>query len=827
MHKMSVLFGKRNYKATLQKFIAQEHFDEVLKEAVKEGDYFYEKNDPQSALQVYLGLLKMCENVKALPSLFHGKIYEKIIPLFFELDDTKNGIQYTFLLVDEKLKHNEKSAAVDLISILQNRFPGKMEVVLKAVNVHMAAGQLENAFNIVNKLIETKGAKPALIELAGELLFVMKKFEDAEIYFNVLLKLKPNDEVALKRLSEILEFKETEAVPIEKEKKVERKLSKESAVKTGILPAQPLVNTSDKKPLLTPSEKEPNFKKTVISDDKQKKIPVSKEPSIVKAQVSGSGTTELTFVNDPEYIKGLECMNRGDEEEAKILFVNAAEKYAKVNFIEAEHIYNKVLLIDPGNVEIIRRLSHLSEESGKKEDTVFYLRVAYKYAKGEEKLDILYKITKLLPQDKNLKKDFYGMLVNLGKKEDAVSMFLKIADTEPNVSSLSVLLFPLIKEDVEYLRTVSKYLRNRSLSDRTTFQYFYTLGKILCNMNEEIEGIRWLISAHRIGKLSPDDYLELAKYIVDIPDAVEKNIVAKALYGCMDNIVDLSKKDQIVELLLKLDPKNKLFLLKKIYLLERKGNIKELVKTFLEFIDLNPGGNVDFVCDEAKKLGEKLTVKELIKIAQFFEIADRSDKAIEMYELILKREPDSKEAALNMFIVHLENEEADNIVDFFDKFKPSHLFSPSLEKVIKKYEEKRAKDSLNYNVHYVLGFLCFIVERYEEAIAAFQFVRRSSEHYIPLMCLFLGMSFEKISLFDFAAKQYEKGLSSKNATDNVKAHLLYRSALIKKFNGSNDECKNLLKDALEIAPGFKLAQEALSSVPEGGSVIQMEGEDKA
>jgi len=826
MHNMSALFGKRNYKATLQKFIARGHFDEALKEAVEEGDSFYDKNDPRSALQVYLDLLKMCENVDALPSSFHGKIYEKIIPLFFELDDTKNGAHYTFLLVDEKLKHNEKDAAVDLISILQSKFPGKMEIALKAVDVYMAVGQFENAFNIVNKLIETKGAKPALIELAGELLFTMEKYEDAETYFNVLLKLKPNNEVALKKLSEILELKETEAVPGEKEKKIEREPLEKSTVKAGISPAQPLIDTSVKKPLLTPPGKEPKLKKTVISGEKQKKITAAKESSTAKVQASGFETAELTFVNDPEYIKGLNCMNEGDEEEAKKLLTNAAERYAKVNFIETEYIYNKVLLIDPGNVEIIRRLSHLSEENGNKKNAIFYLRVACKYAKGEEKLDILYKMTNLLPQDKNLKKDFYGMLVNLGKKEDAVFMFLKIGDTEPNVSSLSAPLFPLIKEDVEYLRTVSKYLRNKSLSDKTTFQYFYTLGKILCNTNEETEGIRWLISAHRINKLSLDDYLELASYIVDIPNAPEKNIVAKALYGCMDDIVDLSKKEQIIELLLKLDPSNKLFLLKRIYILERKGDTKKLVKTFLEFIDLSPVGNVDFVCDEAKKLGEKLTVKELIKIAQFFEIADRSDKAVEMYELILKREPGSKEAALNMFIVHLENEEADSIVDFFDKFEPSHLFSQSLEKVIKKYEEKRAKDSLNYNVHYVLGFLCFIVERYEEAIAAFQFVVRSG-HYIPLMCLFLGMSFEKIGLFDFAAKQYERGLSLKDATDSVKAHLLYRNALRKKFDGSIDECKNLLKETLKIVPDFKLAQEALSSAPDDGNVIQVEGGEKA
>ncbi|MEA3313649.1 MAG: hypothetical protein U9Q18_04665, partial [Caldisericota bacterium] len=551
---MSALFGKRNYKATLQKFIAQGHFDEALKEVVKEGDNFYDKNDPKSALQVYLELLKICENVNALPSLFYEKVYDKIIPLFFELDDTKNGIHYTFLLVDEKLKHNEKEAAVDLISILQSRFPGKMEIALKAVDVHVAVGQLENAFSIVNKFIETKGAKPALIEFAGELLFIMKKYEDAETYFNVLLKLNPDNEVALKRLSEILKLKETEVVSPEKEKKVERKSVKKPDAKTGISPAQPPVDTFGEKSLLTSLEKEPRFKKKVTSDEKQKKIPTGEELSTTKIQVSGVGATELTFINDPGYIKGLECMNRGDEEEAKKLLTNAAERYTKINFIEAEHIYNKVFLIDPGNVEIIKKLSHLSEENGNKKDAVFYLRIACKYAKGEEKFDILYKITNLLPQDKNLKKDFYGMLINLGKKEDAVSMFLKIVDTEPNASTLSAPLFPLIKEDVEYLRTVSKYLRNKSLSDKTTFQYFYTLGKILCNTNEETEGIRWLISAHRINKLSLDDYLELANYIADIPNAVEKNIVAKALYGCIDDTVDLSKKEQIIELLLKLDP---------------------------------------------------------------------------------------------------------------------------------------------------------------------------------------------------------------------------------------------------------------------------------
>ena len=36
-----------------------------------------------------------------------------------------------------------------------------------------------------------------------------------------------------------------------------------------------------------------------------------------------------------------------------------------------------------------------------------------------------------------------------------------------------------------------------------------------------------------------------------------------------------------------------------------------------------------------------------------------------------------------------------------------------------------------------------------------------------------------------------------------------------------------LKETLEIVPGFKLAQEALSSVPNDGKVIQMEGGDKA
>ena len=780
---MSALFGKKDYKAVFEKLLSKDEFDAALSYAVKTGDTLYDKGEIRKALEVYLDLLEACKGRKIIDDSFYEKIYEKITPLFFELEEFEKGIHYALLLIDEKLKHNEEKDAIEILNDLKSNFPENMDIAKEAIKVYTHIGELEKAFDIVDELIKTQGSKIELIEIAGELLFDLKRYDDAESYFRVLERMDPDNEMAKKRLSDIEELK-----------------ASKPEVKRIEMPQQ----------------------------EKIRKITtVEKEESKVEEKVPEAEVRHIemphTFVNDPEYITALKYANNDNEEEAKRLLFNVAEKYKKINPVEAEYIYNKILFMEPSNIEAIREISHLNENS--KEEAIFYLKRALKYTNGEKRLDILKELTTLLPDDIKLKKTIYNNLINLGKKEEAVSMFFKIEEAEPNTSNIALSLLPLIKEDVQYLTKVSTFFKNKGINDDVAFRYFYTTGKILFNMGEKDRGIEWLMMAHKINKLPLDDYIEIGNYISHIPGASEKDAIASSLYGYVDSIKDTFKAKQVVKLLMELSPHNEQYISKELNLLEKEGNVKELAEALLKFVEKSPVRYADTVYELTEKVMDQLSTEDLLKIAHFLKEAGDSQSSIKVYNTILEREPDNKEALLSTFVAHLENGQAENIVSFFDKFAPSHIFAPSLENKIKEYREKRAENPSDYNIHYILGFLYFAVERYEEAIASFQFVVRS-KHYIPLMSLFIGMSFDKIGLSDFAAKHYEIGLSSKDVSKEVKVRLLYQLALYKKRKKQITECRDLLEQAVQIDPQFKPAKEVLLSIPGEGKVIPIKGEKR-
>ncbi len=780
---MSALFGKKDYKAVFEKLLSKDEFDAALSYAVKTGDTLYDKGEIRKALEVYLDLLEACKGRKIIDDSFYEKIYEKITPLFFELEEFEKGIHYALLLIDEKLKHNEEKDAIEILNDLKSNFPENMDIAKEAIKVYTHIGELEKAFDIVDELIKTQGSKIELIEIAGELLFDLKRYDDAESYFRVLERMDPDNEMAKKRLSDIEELK-----------------ASKPEVKRIEMPQQ----------------------------EKIRKITtVEKEESKVEEKVPEAEVRHIemphTFVNDPEYITALKYANNDNEEEAKRLLFNVAEKYKKINPVAAEYIYSKILFMEPSNIEAIREISHLNENS--KEEAIFYLKRALKYTNGEKRLDILKELTTLLPDDIKLKKTIYNNLINLGKKEEAVSMFFKIEEAEPNTSNIALSLLPLIKEDVQYLTKVSTFFKNKGINDDVAFRYFYTTGKILFNMGEKDRGIEWLMMAHKINKLPLDDYIEIGNYISHIPGASEKNAIASSLYGYIDSIKDTFKAKQVVKLLMELSPHNEQYISKELNLLEKEGNVKELAEALLKFVEKSPVRYADTVYELTEKVMDQLSTEDLLKIAHFLKEAGDSQSSIKVYNTILEREPDNKEALLSTFVAHLENGQAENIVSFFDKFAPSHIFASSLGNKIKEYREKRAENPSDYNIHYILGFLYFAEERYEEAIASFQFVVRS-KHYIPLMSLFIGMSFDKIGLSDFAAKHYEIGLSSKDVSKEIKVRLLYQLALYKKEKKQITECRDLLEQAVQIDPQFKPAKEALLSIPGEGKVIPIKGEKR-
>ena len=805
---MSALFGKKDYKAVFEKLLSKDEFDAALSYAVKTGDTLYDKGEIRKALEVYLDLLEVCKGRKIIDDSFYEKIYEKITPLFFELEEFEKGIHYALLLIDEKLKHNEEKDAIEILNDLKSNFPENMDIAKEAIKVYTQIGELEKAFDIVDQLIKTQGSRIELIEIAGELLFDLKRYDDAESYFRVLERMDPDNEMAKKRLSEIEELKAS---------KPEEKVP-EAAVKRIEMPQQekirkmPTVEKEESKVEIKskPEEKVPEAAVKRIEMPQQEKIRVSKKE-------------EYTFVNDPEYITALKYANNDNEEEAKRLLFNVAEKYKKINPVEAEYIYNKILFMEPSNIEAIREISHLNESS--KEEAIFYLKRALKYTNGEKRLDILKELTTLLPDDIKLKKTIYNNLINLGKKEEAVSMFFKIEEAEPNTSNIALSLLPLIKEDVQYLTKVSTFFKNKGINDDVAFRYFYTTGKILFNMGEKDRGIEWLMMAHKINKLPLDDYIEIGNYISHIPGASEKDAIASSLYGYVDSIKDTFKAKQVVKLLMELSPHNEQYISKELNLLEKEGNVKELAEALLKFVEKSPVRYADTVYKLTEKAMDQLGTEDLLKIAHFLKEAGDSQSSIKIYKTILEREPDNKEALLSTFVAYLENGQTDNIVSFFNKFAPSHIFASSLGNKIKEYREKRAENPSDYNIHYILGFLYFAEERYEEAIASFQFVVRS-KHYIPLMSLFIGMSFDKIGLSDFAAKHYEIGLSSKDVSKEIKVRLLYQLALYKKEKKQITECRDLLEQAVQIDPQFKPAKEALLSIPGEGKVIPIKGEKR-
>ncbi len=783
---MSALFGRKDYKAVFKKLVSKEKFDAVLSYAVKMGDALYDKGDISKALKVYLDLLEVCRDKKAIDNSFYETTYEKITPLFFELGKFEKGIHYALLLTDEKIKHDEGKEAMEIITTLKNKFPENMDIAKKAIKVYTHIGELEKAFDIVDSFIKTKGSRPELIEIAGELLFNLKRYDDAESYFRVLKRMDSSNETARKRLADIEKLKEI------KEDKHE---------------AEPHVINESKEEVPTAHQEENKVETKHVKTSQPEKIKAPKRE-------------EYNFVNDPEYMAALKCASNDNEEEARKLLLHVAERYEKINRIEAEYIYNKILFMEPDNTEVIKKVSRLNENN--KEEVIFYLKTALKYVKGEERLNLLQELTNLMPDDIKLKMALYNNFIKLGKKEEAVSMFFEIEELDPNASSIALSLLPLIKEDVQYLIKVSTLLKDKDISDTVAFQYFYATGKILFNMEEKHKGIKWLMLAHNINKLPLDDYIEIGNYISHIPGAPEKDTIAKSLYGYIDSIKDISKAKQVLYLLMKLSPNNEQYIVKEFTLLEQEGNIKELAELLVKFVERNPVHYTDTVYELTEKVMDQLNTKDLLKIAHFLKEANDLQASIKVYKAALEREPDNKEALLNTFVAHLESGQADNIVTFFDKFTPSHIFAPSLENKIKECRKKRSENPSNYNIHYILGFLYFAIERYEEAIASFQFVVRS-KHYIPLMSLFIGMSFDKIGLSDFAAKHYEIGLSSKNVSDEIKVHLMYQLALFKKSKGEIAESRDLLEQVVQIDPQFKRAKKILISTLGEGKVIPIKG----
>jgi len=135
----------------------------------------------------------------------------------------------------------------------------------------------------------------------------------------------------------------------------------------------------------------------------------------------------------------------------------------------------------------------------------------------------------------------------------------------------------------------------------------------------------------------------------------------------------------------------------------------------------------------------------------------------------------------------------------------------------------KTKNPFDPTYHFIIGFLYYFIERYEEAVAYFQFVLRSNRNK-ALMRLMLSMCFEKTLLLDFALKQLELGLNEEGVPE-VKKEILYRYAIMKKNIGDVVSARKALTELLKMGE-YKDVRVLLETLPSEGKIIDIRGEEK-
>ena len=826
---MSALFGKKNYGEIFERLVRSGSIDLALREAIKNGDTLYELGNIDEAILNYNTLLSIFIKNNVSKHESYEKIYEKLAPLYLESGNSKKGIETVLALIDKKITLKKAKEAVNLLKALESNFFNDTALMLKITEVYVKLGFFSEAFEIVDKLIEKDSKNVDLLKMGGELLYKLGRFEESYTYFNAIIMLAPKDEFAKSRLDVL--------------KSQQVKGEKEETAKFIETPPVETVPSSENIPVLKELEipAEAHGEKTqqpieeMPTPVEKKEIPAVTEPvkteetrktvkQVLPETSEGAGSIKEILHADPEYLEALENIKKGDERKGIELLKKAAERFENIDSEISEYIYDKILVFDPEDIEVKLKLAGIYKEKKEIEDCIFYLRSALKSSKKVEKLQVLKELTSLLPEDMGIKTEVFNSLIELKEFDDAFEIFFKLTDKD-TIENFASKTLPLLKEDVHSLGRVSRFLRGKGFSDMLSHQYFYLYGKALLNMGENVEGIRWLISAHRIAKLPLDDYVMVAQYIKTLPLEGEKDIVGDAILGYIESIEDLDKKAELLRLVLELKPEKVSYLVSFLNMLIKRETIeKETVSILLRLVQMKPVSYADFIYNVTLKLVDNLNIEELNIIATFFDVLDKKEEATKIYSIVMNKDPGNKNVLIKFFITHIEGESLNEIMGFFDQFLPSHTYLSLVEPFINKYRERQSKEPFDYHVHFVLGFLYFLTERYEEAVASFQFIVRSHQ-FEAFMHYFLGVCFERILLEDFAMTQYKMAIKMEGNLAEVKLNALYRLSILYRAQGKINEYRDTLSEIVSINPDFKDAGFLFESLPSEEKIIDLNKEE--
>lgn len=781
---MSALFGKKNYVAVFERLVKNGDIPGALKEAVREGDSLYDLGHLDEAIFLYSSFLDILKANNVQDDKIYEKIYEKLAPLYLAQESVRKGIDTVLLLIDKKIALGKKGEAQSLMKSLVKNSPLDMEDYLKIVENYVKIGFLSDAFNIVEGLIQKSGANERLLKLGGEILYHLGKLEDALSYFNALLAINSDDEFSRSRVKEI-----EEAI----HRKTESKETIQETVESNLSP--------------------PTVKEETPSNAARPTIKVSEEPVETPPPITHPIKEKIEEIlhNNPDYAKALEEIKKGNEQQAIELLKEIAQKFEEEDYLISEFLYSRILVLDPSNLTIYKRLSSLYKSRERLDESIFYLEVALKHAKGERKIEILNELSALIPQDKRVKFELFTAYLEESKVKDAIDTLLTFEDNA-DIEKGALQLLPYISDDIQTLTTVSKFLKNKEISGKTAYPFFYNPGKAFFNKGDKEEGTKWLILAHKISKLPLEDYIMIGEYIKNMPLDVEKNIVAEALHEEVNNVQDKERKQYIMRLLTELAPKKIPYLSGYLqFLLSTETHPEEGRDILLKLVRQNPVDLAELIFNATMSLKDSLELDDLSTIATFFDLLEKNNEASAIYELILQRDPENKIAFLKFFIMNLEKESVPDIMHFLETFSPSHNYETMVNPFIEKYREIQSKNPFDYHNHFVLGFLYFLTERYEEAIASFQFVVRSHKH-LAFMYYFLGLCFEWIALPDFAVVQYQNSLKLSGENNKISLSALFRLYSIYRARGNLEEARKALENILRINPELKEDQKFLETI---------------
>lgn len=837
---MAALFGKKNFRQTFEKLLNENNVRGALSEAIRQGDEFYDLHEFDSAVEVYNTFLDMLIFRKISDYSIYEKIYEKLIPLYFDRGDAKKGIDLTFSLVNLKIKLEKISEAVRILKVFEKNFSTNKSVLLKIVEIYTSIRYFNDAFHVIDHLIEVEPKSAELVTLGGDLLFNMGKYEDALSYYTVLLDVAKDSSYALEKIQEINKI--LGRTKIEVASSAEETLKKKTELKQVV---EALSKEEPSGGVII--EKEPSsFQKTEV-EVKLGEIPLIKAPELPleeilekikpeekelaevhekkpkSEEIVPSFQKEISIIEAPKYVEAIEEMKMGNIEKGLGILNSLASTLESEDFRSAEFLYSKILLLQPENVEVAKKLSELYNQNKRIGESIFYLRVAAKNAKGLERVSLLRRLLSLNPNDLKVREELFNELLTEKRFEEVYEVFSSLND-EKIIEQYATKLLPVAHDDIGILTKVSKFLISKKIKSRILHDYSYLLGKLLYATDEKPEAVKWLLTAHRIEKLPLEDYVELAKYIIDLPLDEEKDIVANAIYSYLDSIEEKDKKIKLINLIMSLKPDKVVFIAKYLELLLEAKNYSAVPKAINAIVKGNATEYADLVYSATIKALEQIITNDLMMIGEYLEIAGRSEEAEKIYSIVLEKDPKNEIAVIKSFTKAVESESIDNILKFFDSFNPSYSYQRILNPLIEKIHEKQVKNPFDYHNYFLLGFLYFITERNEEAIAAFQFVTRS-KHYEPLMYLFLGIAFERIKLPDFALKQYVSALKYQDISSDIKIEVLYRKALLHKSLGKKESFNKDIKEILSIDPNYKDMKSLLSEIAEENK-IKRSGEEE-